>query len=247
MKYSLIINKIMFLDIETVSSESSFTKLSERMQELWVKKSLKFSKDYPDGVEPEVSFFEKAAIQAEFGKIICISTGLIEQEGVFTARSFASDDEHTLLKEFAEYINKFFDDDKSAYSKRICTHNGREFDIPYIIRRMIVNNILIPDIFNISGKKPWEIKFIIDTQELWQFGDYKYPTSLDLLACIFGIESPKDDINGSEVTKVYYQEGNLDRIKTYCEKDILTTARVYLALNQMNHALTTKQIPNGLF
>lgn len=232
--HTQVVNKILFLDIETVSLTRNLDDLDERMQKLWEKKSLKFSKEYDEKTQLNTIYSGKAAIQAEFGRIICISTGYITEENgqyAFKAKSFYGDDEKKLLTEFVEMIDTFFSE--NIVARKICTHNGKEFDIPYIIRRILINKIKLPKLFDISGKKPWEIQFILDTQDMWQFGDMKAFTSLDLLAAVFGIPTPKDDINGSEVTKVYYEGDGLERIKTYCEKDILTTAKVFLALNQL--------------
>lgn len=228
-----VTDKILFLDVETVCGEPAFTDLSERMQELWKKKSYKFQ-NADHSLVPEELYFEKAGIQAEFGKIICISCGYIHiEDGVMKikTKSYYGHDEYILLTEFSGMINSFFAKDGSI--KKVCTHNGKEFDIPYICRRMLINGIELPKLFDIAGKKTWNIDFILDTQELWKFGDMKAFTSLDLLAAIFNIPSPKDDIDGSEVSRVYWKENNLERIKTYCEKDVRTTAQVFLALNQL--------------
>lgn len=228
-----VLEKILFLDVETVCMPESFDEMSEKMQELWVKKSYKFQ-NAEKSLDPVELYFEKAGIQAEFGKIICISVGyLILEDGKMQmkTKSYYGHDEYSLLVEFAEVMNNFFAKDASI--KKLCTHNGKEFDIPYICRRMLVNRVPLPKTFDIAGKKPWDIQFILDTQEMWKFGDLKATTSLDLLAAIFGIPSPKDDIDGSEVSRVYWKEHNLERIKTYCEKDVVTTAQVFLALNQL--------------
>lgn len=239
-----IIDKILFLDIETVSGAERLEDLSERMQKLWKKKSTKFRKDYEKKTSDSVIFDEKSAIQSEFGKIVCISTGYITRDTgdnlTFKTKSFYNTDEVTLLKEFADMILKFFETDPAGNFKKVCTHNGKEFDIPYIARRMLITGIELPPILDIAGKKPWDVKFILDTQEMWQFGDVKAFTSLDLLAAIFGIPTPKDDINGSEVSRVYWKEKDLERIKVYCEKDIFTTAQVFLKLNQLS-TIETKE------
>jgi DNA polymerase elongation subunit (family B) len=109
----------------------------------------------------------------------------------------------------------------------LCAHNGKEFDFPYLSRRMMVNGISLPAVLDNAGKKPWEVKFV-DTLELWKFGDYKHYTSLELLAYLFGIPTPKDDIDGSMVAGIYYQEKDLPRIARYCEKDVLTIIRLLL-------------------
>jgi hypothetical protein len=196
--------------------------MAPEFRALWDKKASYLLKD--DQTPEDV--FQRAGIYAEFGKIICISVGLIVQkEGVYSFRvkSFAGDDESLLLTQFAEMLNKF----SAKPNSHLCAHNGKEFDFPYIARRMLVNSIPLPEKLDIGGKKPWEVKFL-DTMELWKFGDYKNFSSLNLLAYIFNIPTPKDDIDGSQVADVYYNEKNLSRIVEYCEKDVLTVAQLFL-------------------
>lgn len=228
-----VLEKIVFLDVETVCATPSYEELPERMKPLWDKKSSKFQ-NIEKTLKAEDLFFEKAAIQAEFGKIICISCGYLQiEDGKMNMKmkSFYGHDEYIILTEFSEMINHFFA--KDTATKKICTHNGREFDIPYLCRRMLINRVELPKLLDIAGKKTWNVDFILDTQDLWRFGDMKAYTSLDLLAALFGIPSPKDDIEGSEVSRVYWKENNLERIKVYCEKDVKTTAQVFLAMNQL--------------
>jgi predicted PolB exonuclease-like 3'-5' exonuclease len=212
----------LFIDIETVPGFPAFDQLSEAMQELWDKKSSYFRKDD----QTPADAYERAGIYSEFGRIICISVGIIlnrNGQRFFRLKSFFGHDEKVVLVEFAKMLNAFGADN----SKNLCGHNIKEFDIPYICRRMLINGIKIPAILDVAGKKPWEVKFV-DTLELWKFGDYKHYTSLNLLTAIFNIPSPKDDIDGSQVAKVYYEEGNLERIAVYCEKDVLATAQLFL-------------------
>lgn len=213
---------IMFLDIETVPQFPAFSDLSPELQYLWDKKSTYFRKD---DQKPE-DVYERAGIYAEFGKIICISAGVIflrNGERFFKVKSFYSDNETQLLIEFGKVLTGFCSDSKN----QICGHNVKEFDMPYIARRMLINGIPLPPVLDIAGKKPWEVKFL-DTLDLWKFGDYKHYTSLALLTTIMGIPSPKDDIDGSQVAAVYYQEKNLERIAIYCEKDVFATAQLFL-------------------
>lgn len=211
-------SKILFLDIETVSQEKTFDQLSERMQKLWSHKAEQLNRDNPELGPADI--YDRAGIYAEFGKIVCISVGFFNGNR-FRLKSFYSHDERTLLTEFAEMLNRHY----NAPDAQLCAHNGKEFDFPYIARRMLVNSIQIPRILQVAGKKPWETNFI-DTMELWKFGDYKTFTSLDLLCAILDIPTPKDDINGSEVGRVYWQENDLERIKTYCQKDVLAIAQL---------------------
>lgn len=220
---NLNLRDILFLDIETVPIVKSYEDLSGEIRPLWDKKAKVLIKDEIDTVE---TMYERAGIYAEFGKIICISVGFIHEckEGKeFRVKSFYGDNEKTLLLNFAEMLNKSYNSAESL----LCAHNGKEFDYPYIARRMLINSIKLPRILDIAGKKPWEVKHL-DTLELWKFGDYKSYTSLNLLATIFNIPTPKDDINGSEVARVYYEEKNLERIVTYCQKDTLTVAQLIL-------------------
>ncbi len=210
--------KILFLDIETVPAVSNFDLLDERMQHLWTLKSQQIAKKEDD---TPASLYSRAGIYAEFGKIVCISVGN-HHEGVFKIKSFYGDNEEALLKEFANLLNRKF----HTKNHLLCAHNGKEFDFPYIARRMLIHKIKIPDILNLAGRKPWEVN-LLDTMELWKFGDYKHYTSLDLLAAVFNIPTPKDDIDGSRVAQVYYEEKNLERIATYCGKDVLTIAQLF--------------------
>jgi len=216
----LKIEDVLFLDIETVPQASSFSGLEPLMQVLWEKKSKVFRT--PEQTPEEA--YERAGIYSEFGKIICISVGLVKNEEPHSIRlkSFFGDNEKNLLKEFSDMLAKFCRSDKAAV---LCAHNGREFDFPYIARRMIINDLVIPGILDNAGKKPWEVK-LLDTMDLWKFGDYKNYTSLDLLTSILGIPTPKDDIDGSMVAGIYYTEKDLPRIVRYCEKDVLAIVRV---------------------
>ncbi|VAW21829.1 FIG00930427: hypothetical protein [hydrothermal vent metagenome] len=216
--------EILFLDIETIPQAPGFNELPEKWQALWEKK---IQYQVNDGQTPE-SLYERAGIYAEFGRIVCISAGYIFQkkgELFFRVKSFHHDDEKKLLHDFSNALDKF----ARAGKKRLCAHNGQEFDFPYIARRMLVNRLRLPKILDIAGAKPWEVKEqLIDTLQLWKFGDYKHYTSLSLLCELFDIPTPKDDIDGSQVAKVYYQDGGLDRIIRYCEKDTLAVANLLL-------------------
>ena len=216
------VEDILFLDIETVPAVQSFEFLDQKMQALWEKKSRQFRT--PDQAPDEL--YERAGIYSEFGKIICISVGLVKGKNPFRLRlkSFYGGDEKILLSDFSAMLIKFCKTNREAI---LCAHNGKEFDYPYIARRMVINGLIIPDILDNSGKKPWEVK-LLDTMELWKFGDYKNYTSLELLTSVLGISSPKDDIDGSMVAGVYYNEKDPERIVRYCEKDVLAIAQVLL-------------------
>jgi uncharacterized protein YprB with RNaseH-like and TPR domain len=221
------LNTILFLDIETVPQFPMFEKAEESYQKLWEEKAKFMLKDEHD---TPASVFDRAGIFAEFGKIVCISVGMINQRGTMRElriKSYAGDDEQALLNEFAEMLRKHF----NGHEHLLCGHNGKEFDFPYIARRMVIHGVRIPKILDISGKKPWEIAHL-DTMHMWKFGDYKHYTSLKLLAHVFGLPTPKDDIDGSQVAGVYWEEKNLDRIVTYCEKDVVTLIQVFLKMTQ---------------
>jgi len=223
MLYKINLENILFLDIETVPEKEHFEELDDEKKLLWDQKS-KYQRKDEFTAE---AFYDRAGIWAEFGKIICISVGYFNFKGdirTFRTTTFHGD-EIKLLKEFKNLLNTHF----NATKHLLCGHNAKEFDFPYIARRMIIKGIELPYKLNLFGKKPWEIPHL-DTMELWKFGDYKHFTSLKLLANILGIPSPKGDIDGSMVREVYYTEKNLDRIITYCELDVVTTAQVFLRL-----------------
>lgn len=225
------LKNLLFLDIETVSEHSSFDQQSEIKQSLWTKKS-EFIRN-EEALSSSDLYFEKAAIYAEFGKIVCVSVGILyhnEQDNVcIRIKAIHSDNEKELLEELIELINE-----KMNVSKiQLCGHNAKEFDFPYLCRRMIVHQIELPSYLQLSGKKPWEILHL-DTMEMWKFGDWKSYTSLAILAELFGIPSPKDDISGKDVNRVYYLENGLERIAHYCNRDVLATAQVYLHISGFN-------------
>jgi len=219
----LNLENILFLDIETVPETEHYSSLDPVKQDLWATKTQYQRKDE---YTPE-EFYDRAGIWAEFGKIVCISVGYFNFNGEnrrFRVTSFYGE-ETTILNDFKNLLNTHYSEAKFL----LCAHNGKEFDFPYIARRMIIKNIELPSKLNLFGKKPWEIPHI-DTLDLWKFGDYKNYTSLKLLTNVLGIPSPKDDIDGSEVYRVYYQEKEVDRIIVYCEKDTIAVAQILLRL-----------------
>ena len=215
-------SKILFFDIETVPIKYDFKDLDERGQQLWSKKT-RFIQERENLNAEEV--YEKAGIYAEFGKVVWISLGFILQkdgETQIRLKSIANEEEQVLLQEFIDLLNSYY----TAPDFLFCAHNGKEFDIPFLCRRILINGKKIPNILNVSGKKPWEIKHL-DTMELWKFGDFKNYTSLDLLSYVFNIPTPKDDMDGSQVAKVFYEDKDLDRIIHYCEKDVVATIQLF--------------------
>ncbi|MEQ6125096.1 3'-5' exonuclease [Pseudotenacibaculum sp. MALMAid0570] len=225
MNLKINVKDILFLDIETVPQNEKWEELSQNHQELFTKKTAYQRKD---DIEPE-DFYERAGIWAEFGKIICISVAYFaekNQKRTLRVTSFSGDDEKTILQDFKNLLETHFNKNQHL----LCAHNGKEFDFPYIARRMIIHQIELPKKLNLFGKKPWEVPHL-DTMDLWKFGDYKHFTSLQLLTAVLGIPSPKDDIDGADVGKVYYQEKNLERIVSYCEKDTIAVAQLLLRFN----------------
>jgi hypothetical protein len=208
------LQNIMVIDIETVPQYSTYDQVPSHLQKLWAAKT-----QYQRKEETPEEYYRCAGIQAEFGKIICISAGIFTANNGFRVKSFAAHDEKDLLTRFAGMLNTL------SPTLVLCGHNAKEFDFPYICRRMLINAVKVPAQLNIHGKKPWEVSHL-DTMELWKCGDYKNYTSLNLLAAIFDIPTPKDDIDGSMVGHVYWVENQLDRICTYCQKDVVATAQL---------------------
>jgi DNA polymerase elongation subunit (family B) len=214
MLQKIAIHKILFLDIETVPQFPNFSELDEKTKQLYSQKTKFLQKD--NTITPD-DLYERAGIYAEFGKIICISVGYIHEGNLgeqIRLKSFTNEDEEILLREFVKLL------EENHQFSILCGHNAKEFDFPFICRRLLIHGITLPNVLDIAGKKPWEISHL-DTMELWKFGDYKAYTSLALLCHIFQIPTPKDDISGEDVARVYYEEKNLERIKVYCEKDVV--------------------------
>ena len=220
------LENILFLDIETVPEVETFLELSKEKQELY---ALKTQYQRKEDITAE-EFYERAGIWAEFGKIICISVGYfvhVDTQRNFRVKSY-SGNEVQLLEAFKKLLENHF----NRPGHVLCAHNGKEFDFPYIARRMIIHNISLPEKLNLFGKKPWEVAHL-DTMDLWKFGDYKHYTSLKLLTNILGIPSPKQDIDGSQVAEVYYKEKDLNRIVKYCERDTIAVAQLLLRFNNL--------------
>ncbi|HMG93344.1 MAG TPA: 3'-5' exonuclease [Chryseolinea sp.] len=221
---------ILFLDIETVANTYDYNAMDERMKIQWSRKAgfLRREKDQSD----EGIYHERAGIYAEFGKIVCIAVGkFIETESgdlMLKTKTYAGDNEKDLLSDFKSMIEKM-----DAAVLKLCSHNGKEFDFPYICRRMLVNGISLPAALNIMGKKPWDIQHL-DTMEMWKFGDYKHYTSLELLAAIFNIPTSKNGLDGSQVNVTYHRDNDLQRIKEYCVRDVVVLAKLFLKMRAIN-------------
>lgn len=216
-----------FIDIETVACAPTYEALDERFKVLWGRKSAYMRRD--ESTTDADLFNERAGIYAEFGKIVCICVGkfIENEEGTLMLRTkaYSGHDEEQLLSEFRSMLER-----TDPMTTRLCAHNGKEFDFPYICRRMLINGLALPSLLSLSGKKPWEVLHQ-DTMELWKFGDFKHYTSLDLLAAVFNIPSSKDGMDGSQVNRVYYVENGLDRIASYCLRDVVVLAQLYLRLH----------------
>ena len=224
----------LLLDIETVAGHAHYHELPERLKKLWDKKAVILRKG-DETLSDEAFFYDKSAIYAEFGKIVCIAFGAFywneDHTIAFKVRSFSGDDEVKLLNEFKTLIEKY-----PADQLILCAHNGKEFDFPYICRRMLILGIEIPKALQIAGKKPWEILHQ-DTMELWKFGDFKSFTSLDLLAAVFDIPGSKNEMSGDQVTRVYYEENDLAKICRYCREDVVVLAQLYLRMHSFQPVL----------
>ncbi len=220
----LLPEHVLFIDIETVPQHPDLSDAPENIQRLWTKKAMQIGKE-GDTAE---SLYNRAGIYAEFGKIVCISAGKIfrkEKERAYRVISYAGDDEKKILEAFSSMVTGFM----ANPMHKMCAHNGQEFDFPYIARRLLINGLPLPAVLDIAGAKPWELKEVmLDTLQLWKFGDYKHYTSLELLCAIFNIPTPKDDIDGSQVGNVYYKEFDIQRIARYCEKDTFAIAQLLL-------------------
>lgn len=224
------LSNILFLDIETASSTESFAELDPRLQPEWIRKERLIRRE--SVLEPGELFFDRAGIHAEFGKVICVGVGYFqakkkEKKHLFRSKVFAQEAEKETLLELKSLLEK--------KNWILCAHNGKEFDFPYLCRRMLIQGISLPEPLQLAGKKPWEIRHL-DTMELWRFGDFKHYTRLELLAAAFGIPSSKEGMDGSGINPTYYREKNLEKIKNYCLRDVEVTAKIYLAMNPQSES-----------
>jgi 3'-5' exonuclease len=223
------IDNLFLIDIETVSAKEHFHLLDEEWQQLWAEK---ISRNLPPETTVEEYYPKRAAILAEFAKIVCISFGYLKKENnewQLRIKSFCSNEEEEVLKNFVKTLQQFHANNQQWI---FAGHNIKEFDVPFLSRRMLINNIPIPAFIDFQNMKPWETP-VLDTLHLWRFGDYKHYTSLKLLAAALGVPSPKDDIDGSQVGDVYWKEKNLERIAVYCEKDVVTVANIILRFKNL--------------
>ncbi len=238
------VENLLLIDIETVSQHPHFSNLNESWQQLWTEK---VQRSLPENISAAEFYPQRAGIMAEFAKVICISVGYFKKENTaikLRVKSFYGDDEKKLLQDFVAALEiKESNNSKWSFSG----HNIKEFDIPFICRRLIINGITIPAYLDFQNMKPWETN-MVDTFQYWRFGDYKHYTSLKLLAASLNLPSPKDDIDGSMVGEVYWtqaspaeKESNLQRIVTYCQKDVITTGNIILRFKNLP-LLTAEQV-----
>ena len=227
-----LLKRCLFIDIETVSEAPDYESLSDDQKRLWDLKTIQLQRTFGNEnsvIDPTTMYHNKAGIFAEFAKVVCISMGFLSFEDEIPVKirlkSLAGNDEKLLLEDFSRLLVNHYNDPENS---RICGHNIREFDIPFLCRRMVINQVKFPPLLDLSGKKPWQTSHIIDTLEMWRFGDFKNYTSLQLLAYTLGVPSPKDDIDGSMVSDVYWNDNDIERIVTYCQKDVQTVIQVMM-------------------
>ncbi|NNE28093.1 MAG: 3'-5' exonuclease [Saprospiraceae bacterium] len=232
------LTKVLFLDIETVSNFKEYGELDEDWKSLWATKANALARGRQEPLEEKAvadKYTDRGAIYSEFGRIVCISVGILlrdweTKEMRVRLTSFYGEDEKKILEDFANLLAQYYPDPAQFY---LCGHNIKEFDIPYICRRMVIHALELPGMLQLAGKKPWETKYILDTMDLWRFGDFKNYTSLKLLTKLFKIPSPKDDIDGSDVGRVFWEEKDVERIARYCEKDVLAIVQLMLRFQRM--------------
>jgi 3'-5' exonuclease len=231
------LENILLIDIETVSQYPSFTDMDDSWKELWQEK---VQRTLPEGITAEDFYPQRAGVMAEFSKIVCISIGYFRKDGAalqLRIKSFYGDDEKKLLQDFLSVVHQL---EASNNNWSFTGHNIKEFDIPFICRRLLINSIMIPPFLDFQNMKPWETN-MVDTFQYWRFGDFKQYTSLKLLAAALGVPSPKDDIDGSMVGEVYWKEKDIQRIVTYCQKDVVTTGNIIMRFKNLP-LLTSKQV-----
>jgi len=229
---NISLNRILFIDIETVPQQPQWEAVNEEMQKLWLYRTNRYRKEEE---KIEDYYAKKAGVYAEFGKIVCISVGIFSRsiddgELYFRVKSFYGDQEVEILEPFLNMLQQYF---KVPYRTYLCGHNIREFDVPFLCRRTLINQLKLPKILDVSALKPWEVPYI-DTMQLWRFGEYRNYSSLHLLATVLNIDTPKNDMEGSQVASVYWQDSDLERIKNYCEKDVFAVAQLILRFKNMD-------------
>ena len=216
----LPITKILFLDIETVGIEKDYDSCLEKRPEIakQFKKYLDwFEKRFPEDKGSSINeiFSRRAALVPEFAKIVTISLAFVTDADEIKRQTFSGDDEFTLLKDSQKLLDR-----TGKLDFWMCGHNLKNFDIPMLAKRMVINGLLPPSILPSYNTKPWEIK-AIDTKEIWQFGSYTSIGSLDLVCSTMGIPTPKGgEVIGDKVHDAYWNKGMIKEISEYCERDV---------------------------
>lgn len=228
---SVDVEKLLFIDIETVPEVYDYEQLEAPLKLLWERKV----KNFLNKNSASEVYNNRAGIYAEFAKVACVSFGFLQfnkdlNDYEMRIKSIADKNEHNLLKKFSELVIQSF---SSIHRFSFCGHNIKEFDIPFLCRRLVINGLSIPDVLDLSGLKPWEVSHL-DTLDLWKFGDRKNYSSLALIAHKLKIPTPKDDIDGSDVARVFYEEDDLERIVKYCSKDVITVARLVMRFKSID-------------
>ncbi len=228
MSEEIPLHRILFLDIETAPAFPGYQEMDPAMQRHWDSRAKYLMRSTPS--TSEELYFDRAGIYAEFARVVCIGMGIFTKQGTFRLHAIHHEEEERILREFKALLDKHYHEVEHSW---ICGHNIREFDIPFLCRRMLIHGIRLPNILSLSGKKAWQVPQLIDTMDMWKFGDQKHFVSLDLLATVLSIPSPKDKgISGKDVAHVFWREKDIDRIVAYCLRDVKTTAKIYLRLSQ---------------
>ncbi len=235
------LKQMVFIDIETIRGKKTYNDViteNPALDDYWQTKHTQIREKEPlsyGHIEDSAEMYEKmAALYPEWGQIVCISIGQIkfDEDGnpiKFTTKSFSGLYEKILLEEFNETASKIM----SKYPRmQWVGHNIKGFDMPYIIKRSLINGVRVPNVFHLQKQKPWESQ-LIDTNDVWKFNGWN-GARLGLLTEILNIPSPKQDMDGKMVSDVFWEDGDLNRISEYCEMDINATANVMLRISGMD-------------
>ena len=227
------IHKLLFVDIETVGVDEDLDSLhhtNPKLSKVWEETGWDyFKRKYSEDSELSSNqmFVKRAALLPEFGKIVCISVGFIVPSGETKLDSFYGDEKNILIST-SELLNRV---DKLGFV--ICGHNVKNFDLPYIAKRMLINNIPVPKILPNYTIKPWESR-VLDTKEVWGFNSFGGLSSLNLVCTSLGLETSKEgEVNGSNMHKYYYDSNNIEKIKNYCEEDVKCTINLVKKLKKL--------------
>lgn len=230
------ITKILFLDIETVGISEDYDTCESDNPEIAQQFSKYFDwfqKRFPEDANVDIDaknfmFRRRTALVPEFAKIVCVSVSFVTDKGDIKSQTFSGDDEKKVLLDSQTLLERC-----GKLGFYLCGHNLKNFDIPMLAKRMVINGLLPPSILPSYDTKPWEIK-AIDTKEIWQFGSYTSIGSLDLMCTCLDIPSPKDgEITGEKVHDAYWNDGKLKEIAEYCERDVKVLVDVIKKLKEL--------------